>query len=480
MTQMLKRSLLATFALLGAAAAARSQQFSADDLTRRMIEHRAVEAVIWGMPAVNYDLMLQEMLEKTDGKTNEILYWSRPLDWKNQTLTPNPDSIYLMCFFNTREAGPVVIEIPPAGGGSFAGNIVDIWQTPLEDVGPEGADKGKGGKYLILPAGNKQKPPDGYIVLQNDTAGGYVLLRSNLKSHAAADVAKAVAYGKRVRVYPLSDTGNPPLTRFTDATGVLFDSTIRYDLSFFQHLDRIVQTEPWLPRDRVMIDQLKSIGIEKGKPFKPDARMQELLNTAVLEAQAWLAQQYDKGLPPYWLGGRWGLPALPEVVQALQTAYAAEDAYPYDGRGLAYSYAYVGIKRLGTAQFYLVTIKDKDGQPFEGGNTYRLTVPPNAPVKQYWSATAYDRETHALIRNMSRASRSSQIGDLHKNPDGSIDIYFGPTAPAGREANWVPTDPSRKFEVMFRLYGPEKPLFDKTWKLPDIEKMSSQWAERAP
>src|SRR3954469_9325510 len=114
----------------------------------RLVRSRAVEAVIWGMPVVNYDLMLQEMLTKTSGKVNQVLYWSKPLDWKNQTLTPNPDSIYLMTFFNLRD-GPIVIDVPPAEGGSFAANIVDVWQVPLEDAGPEGADKGKGGKYLI-------------------------------------------------------------------------------------------------------------------------------------------------------------------------------------------------------------------------------------------------------------------------------------------------------------------------------------------
>ena len=166
---------------------------SSQDLARRTIERRAVEAVIWGMPAVNYDLMLQEMLTKTEGKVNEILYWSRPLDWKNQTLTPNPDAIYFMAFFNTKDVGPVVLEIPPADGGSLAANIDNVWQMPLEDAGPEGADKGKGGKYLILPPNYKGTLPDGYIVLHSDTYGGYALIRSNLVSHSDADVAKSVA-----------------------------------------------------------------------------------------------------------------------------------------------------------------------------------------------------------------------------------------------------------------------------------------------
>jgi hypothetical protein len=101
-------------------------------------------------------------------------------------------------------------------------------------------------------------------------------------------------------------------------------------------------------------------------------------------------------------------------------------------------------------------------------------VPPNVPIEQYWSVTAYDRQTHALIKNMARPSRSSQIPDLQRNADGSIDIYFGPKAPAGKEPNWVPTDPNRGFELMFRLYGPKKEFFDKVWKLPDVEKVAAQ------
>jgi hypothetical protein len=450
-----------------------AQNSSADELTRRALQRRGVEAVIWGMPAVNYDLMRQEMFAKTKGKENEILYWSRPLDWKNQTLTPNPDAIYFMAFFNTKDAGPVVLEIPPADGGSLAANIDNVWQMPLEDAGPEGADKGKGGKYLILPPGYKEKPPEGYIVLLSDTFGGYALLRSNLVSHSDADVAKAVAYGKRVKVYPLSQAANPPETRFTDANGVLFDSTIRYDASFFENLNRIVQSEPWIARDRAMIDQLRSLGIEKGKPFNPDSKTTELLNAAAAEAKACLEQRYDAGLPPFWPGSRWGAPAFPEFIEATQSGYANPDKYPVDVRGLTYTYGFIGIKRLGTAQTYLMAIKDKDGHAFDGGKTYRLSVPPSAPVKQYWSATVYDRATHALVRGMLRASRASNSSEVQKNADGSVDIYFGPAAPAGKESNWVPTKPGGQFEVLFRLYGPEKALFDKTWKLPDIEKVKS-------
>jgi hypothetical protein len=174
--------------------AVKAEDFSAEELNRRTIERRAVEAVIWGMAVVNTDLMRQEMFRKTTGKENEMLYWSRPADDKNQTLTPNPDCIYFVPFFNTKQAGPIVIELPPADTGSFAGSIMTFWQMPMADVGPEGADQGKGGKYLVLPPGYKEKAPDGYIVLPSDTYAGYCLLRSNLISHSNADIAKAVAY----------------------------------------------------------------------------------------------------------------------------------------------------------------------------------------------------------------------------------------------------------------------------------------------
>ena len=118
-----------------------------------------------------------------------------------------------------------------------------------------------------------------------------------------------------------------------------------------------------------------------------------------------------------------------------------------------------------------MTHQDKNGKPFEGDRTYKLVVPPNVPIRQYWSATVYDRETHGLVRNLSHAARSSQTPGLQKNKDGSVDVYFGPKAPESKEANWVPTDPKRKFEVLFRFYGTEKALFDKTWLLPDVEEV---------
>jgi hypothetical protein len=470
----MKKVVLSALALIWAAVSSYAQSISPGELTRRTIERRAVEAVIWGMPAVNLDLMLQAMIGSAKGKPNQIVYWSRLPDWKNQTLTPNPDVIYLMPFFNTKDAGPMVLEIPPADDSVINGTIMDAWQVPLEDVGPAGLDKGKGGKYLILSPGHQGATPDGHIVLSSANYQGYALLRSILRGGSDADVAKAVAYAKRIKLYPLSQAANPPPTTFVDAIDVIYDATIPYDVRFFQSLDRIVQTEPWLPRDKLMIDMLKSVGIEKGKPFNPDPKTQDILKTAAQEAHAALESRYESLFIPYFDISRWAVPGTPDYLKASQNGFSDPNEYPFDSRGIVFTFAFFTPKHLGEGQFYLMTVKDKDGDNFHGGKLYRLTVPANAPVNQYWSATVYDRATHGLIRNLSRSGRGSQSPGLQKNADGSVDVYFGPKAPAGKETNWVPTNPSGKFEVLFRFYGPEKPLFDKTWKLPDIEKVAAQ------
>jgi hypothetical protein len=446
-----------------------AQQYSNQELARRNIERRAIEAANWGMPVVNYDRMLQAF-KAAGGDFNQIVYWSGLFDWKNQVLTPNPDTIYVLPFFDTKDVGPVVIEIPAAGDdGSITGTIMDVWQAALEDVGLAGVDKGKGGKYLVLPPGYKDTPPEGYIVLPSSTYEGYALLRSTLKSGDAAGVKQAVDYALQgIKLYPLSAAANPPATKFVDVLGKVFDATIHYDLGFYDSLDRVVQYEPWLPRDKVMVDLLASIGIKKGKPFAPDAAKKKILEEAIGETRALLSLRYDTVFEPFFEGRRWFVPGQPELVETASTFYETPDTYPIDARGTTDYWGFSTIKHLGSGQFYLMSTKDDKGRALDGGRTYKLTVPPKAPVSQYWSAVVYDRDTHALIRDASWPGRSSLSQGLATNPDGTIDLYFGPKAPSAKQSNWTPTKPGGRFEVLFRLYGPERPLFEKTWKLPDI------------
>jgi hypothetical protein len=440
------------------------------DIREQILFNRGVEAAIWGLPGVNFMLMFEEM-KRLGGDFNQIVYWPGLLDWKNQTLTPNPDVIYLMPFFNTKDVGPVVLDVPPADDGVLNGSVMNYWQAAIEDIGPGGVDKGKGGKYAFLPPGyDPSQLPAEYIPMPSDTFMGYALIRVVLKSTSDEDIAKAVEYGKRIQVYPLSQAGSVAPTKYIDASNEVFDSTIQYDIRLYQTLDKIIQAEPWLERDKAMIDPLKTIGIERGEKFNPDARTAEILSSAVVAAREWLESLYHD-FPGYYEGKQWFFPATEENHQSIIHNFHVPDSYPIDNRAMCYMMAFFSARHIGESQYYLMVTRDKNGNQFEGNAHYKVTVPAGVPVKQYWSMTVYDRETHALVRNLSRPGRSSQSQGLQTNGDGSVDLYFGPTAPASGDSNWTPTDPNRQFEILARFYGPQKSLYDKSWQLNDVERV---------
>ncbi|HSD14221.1 MAG TPA: DUF1254 domain-containing protein [Flavobacterium sp.] len=447
------------------------ETFKPKNIQEEMIYSRALTAAVWSMPVVNYQLMYQEMATKLNGNFNQIVIWPKLLDWKNQTLTPNPDVIYIMPFFNTKDVGPVVLEIPPADKGMLNGSVMNYWQAAIEDIGPGGVDKGKGGKYLFLPPDyDLNMVPKGYIPLASNTYQGYALIRSVLKSGNSADVAAAIEYSKRIKLYPLSQASQSPQTTFLDASNVVYDSSIPYDIRFFKSLNIMVQAEPWLERDKAMIDLLKTIGIERGKPFNPNPRTEEILNHAIKAAKAWLDVNYES-MPRYYTDAHWFFPASEETHQSIVNDFKVPDSYPVDNRAVIYTMAFFSAKHIGESQYYLMTVKDKDEKPLDGSKHYKLNVPANVPVTQYWSMTVYNRHTHTFIRNANWMGRSSQTPGIQKNADGSVDIYFGPTPPASGESNWIPTDPKGQFEVLARFYGPQKALYDKSWKMGDIEEV---------
>jgi hypothetical protein len=234
---------------------------------------------------------------------------------------------------------------------------------------------------------------------------------------------------------------------------------------------RMVSEEPVQPRDAEMTGMLRMLGIEKGKEFKPDEPTRALLNSAAQEAQAWFMERLVTYGSHYWPDGKWDVPA-PPIGPKSGFTWKADGILDVDARGIAFFSFFCPPKKLGTGQFYLVTFIDGKGQRLRGRETYRLRVPRDTPVSQFWSVTVYEHATCALIRNVARPSIDSYDKKASKNADGSIDIYFGPKAPNGMEANWVPTVAGKDWFPYFRFYGPQQPLFTKTWKLPDIEKMS--------
>ena len=442
--------------------------FSRSQLAERTLERRAVEAAIWGMPIVSVDAMRQAFFRDAGGKYNDIVYLSKQADWRFQITTPNAASWYVYIQLNTKN-GPIVLDIPPAAGAGLFGSINDAWQKAEADVGPSGSDGGKGGKYAVLPPDYKGVVPADFIAVPMSTYNGYSLLRAIPETTSPPDVAKALELVKKVRVYALAQAASPPPQRHIDIAGKLFDGVAVFDDTFYESLARIVDEEPVQRRDLIAMTDLRSIGIEKGKPFKPDAATRDVLKRAVVEAHAGFVQT-TMGLPAFWPGAQWTLPTTPLGSQTGLTFETAE-YFAVDERAQLFFLGCGPAKKPGAATVYLTGTKDATGTPLKGDNTYRLRVPPNVPAKQFWAVTVYDVETAAFVREVSRVDLNSYDKAMQRNADGSVDVFFGPKAPPGKEANWIPTAPGKPWLTLFRFYGPDKPLMDKTWKLPDIEKV---------
>ncbi|MCP3413936.1 DUF1254 domain-containing protein [Bradyrhizobium brasilense] len=439
-------------------------------LNRQTLEQRAAAAAIWGMPIVSVYAMRQAFFRDAKANYNDIVFWSKPSDWRNQTTTPNASARYVYFNFNTND-GPIVVEIPPAVEAGLFGTLLDAWQVPLADVGPDGEDHGKGGRYLLLPPDFKDDAPAGYIVVRPQTYNGYALFRAISKSSSEADVSNATALVKKLRLYPLVKADSPPEQRFVDMTDKLFDGIVRFDESFYASLAQMIKEEPVLTRDRAMMGLLLPLGIEKGKEFKPDVATQRVLAQSADAAHAWLMNGLLTYSTPHWPDSSWAIPAAPIAVETM-FSFEHPDYLDVDARGIGYFSFYAPPKKLGAATFYVGTFKDAKGDLLRGEENYRLHIPPDVPAQQFWALTLYDRETCGFIRDMPRAGLDSYDQKMHKNADGSVDIYIGPRPPAGKEANWIQTASGRGWFPFFRFYGPEKALFEKTWKLPDIERVN--------
>jgi len=119
---------------------------------------------------------------------------------------------------------------------------------------------------------------------------------------------------------------------------------------------------------------------------------------------------------------------------------------------------------------YAAAFVDADKKPLDGSKTYKLHLPPNIPAKDFWSIVVYDNQTRSELQTDQQfPAVGSEKEGVVTNPDTSADVYFGPTAPVGHEANWVQTIPGKGWNVLLRLYGPLQSWYDKTWRPGEIE-----------
>lgn len=426
---------------------------------------RASQAYIWGIPGVGLNEWRRAHFDVFKAKNGQMLSY---LDFKEKLgiLTPNYTTPYIATFIDLQESGPMVVDIP---AGLMAGMILDPWQRVMADLGVVGPDKGKGGKYLILPPGYKKVAPKGYFVVPSEgrtVLAGVRLLGDDKEK----EIAKLVPL---IKTYTWSPNGTGVPMGVRAAGDLKWSQMPPHGMAYWESLNDLIQREPVFERDRFFMAQLRFLGLEKGKPFNPDARQKKILEDGAVVGEAMAkANTSDKRVEPAFFPGTHWKHAL--VTSVDQRA----DSYDQLDERAAWFYEAVVVskgmltKTPGVGQRYLAAYQDKNGAWLDGGKSYKLHVPPNPPAKQFWSVTAYDEGTRQMvITPQGRPDLSSRKADAVKNADGSMDVYFGPTAPAGKEANWIQTEPGKGWFAYFRFYGPTEPFFAKSWSLTDFEKI---------
>ena len=421
---------------------------------------RACQAYIWATPLVSF-AQWQYAHTKSFGAENGQIVFMESYDDKLGGLTFNTTTPYVISFIDLND-GPWVIEMPEA---EVRGAANDFWQIGV-------AQMTKPGKYLFVGPG-EEIPSDakneGFEVIQMTTMNFMPGVRLMSKDR---DVRMAAL--EAIKIYPYSEKSNPRPRGYITPDGRAWEAWQPRGMEYWERLHDIINREPVQERDRFYMAMLKSIGIEKGKPFNPDERLTKILLQGVLVGEA-MTKSLDFFNPRfpnahYVDGSNWEYASVcsPSQRQEFHDDLDERAAWFYEA---VTNDPMMHGQETGVGQVYMSAYKDGDGDWLNTAVDYELNVPANAPAKAFWSMTIYDVDTRCItINDTKQADRSSRM-DLLENEDGSITLYIGPTKPEGEKAkNWIQTLPGKGWFPYFRFYSPDTPFLDKTWVLPDIEK----------
>ncbi|WP_148076310.1 DUF1254 domain-containing protein [Bythopirellula goksoeyrii] len=434
---------------------------------------RAVMVYTNMLPAVSTYSLLQGSRDMNAGNSNQILIWEQLADSKVLVLTFNNTSLYTWGFLDLEKDGPTVIEIPP----DVLGILDDGDMRYLSDMGAAGPDKGKGGKYLVLPPGYEGDVPEGYFVVKSTSYVVWNFMRGYVRGSVTnpADVKKAADNVKNnLKVYPLAKKDNPPKMEFTNMTGKHYNTIPPNDFSYFERLNEVIQKEPISFIDAETRGLMAGIGIVKGQPFKPDARMKKLLTEAVAIGNAYARANTvyprDPGARIYDDNSEWVMGYAGKDCFFLKDGARRIDARLWLHYNAICVTPAMALTKPGAGSDYGIAGMDANHQPLDGAKTYTLHLPPNVPAKDNWSVTIYDPQTRSMLQtDQPTAGVNSLSGKVKPNDDGSFDIYFSPTTPAGKEGNWIQTIPGKSWFIILRMYGPLEPWLNKTWRPSELE-----------
>jgi len=461
---------------------------TARTLRDELLFQRATQAYLWALPLIN-TLGMKVGSEKTFGAGYDVLpVWKRRLDARTLVTTPNSDVIYAMGYVDLGQDGPLVFEAPPG----LQGILLDAWQRPIPvdggtffgDVGLPGPDAGKGGTFLLLPPGHEGAVPEDCFVYRSPTNNVFVFLRAFYQD--PKNLAPAVALIERSRIYPLHGRETARPMRFPDASGVPVNMLPISDGTAFDELKKLVESEGANLAESDSLGLLASIGIAKGRPFEPDARTR-----AILDAAAKTAYRMSRVIGfEETVGGR-SLRIYPDRrwINPMADATPENLAGPFDlgwrrvsGGSLDLdariwfftNYYSVSPGMLsqtpGRGAKYMIAFVDSQGANLSGGTSYRLRLPRDIPAANFWSVTLYEAENGSGLANGQPFPSLGSRDTPAQNADGGTDLYLGPTAPAGKDGNWIATVPGRGYFAVLRLYGPTVDALDGSWKPGDVER----------
>lgn len=368
--------------------------------------------------------------------------------------------------------GPMVVELPP---GPLIGAVNDINQRWIMDIGIPGPDAGNGGKHLILPPGDTDAAPAGYHAA---TATSYRVIVGIRSLPVNGDLPGAIARIQTVKVHPLKPASDWTEPKWIDMTPNPQDTTPHVweeNIQYWQHLHEVVDSEPAVADSRAEYGDLAALGIAKGQPFNPDARMKGILERAakvgsgLMRVQSFADRRPDRVV---WKDRQWEWASLRPENGSFDTpdyrdTYAREKWFY---QAIATSPA-MFRRDAGAGSLYWLGRRDGSGAYLDGAKTYKLTVPLPVPGRLFWSVTVYDAETRSQVQTDQGKAALRSLFELKNVSGATADLYFGPSAPAGSEGRWIKTTPNRGWFVYFRIYGPEGPAFDGSWKPGDFQEI---------